>query len=80
MSLVCLLLSIALLAIVVRSLVSFVPGAATSSFGVLLERVTEPVLRPVRKVVRPIQVGAASLDLAPLIVGIAIIVVRGALC
>ena len=80
MGIICLLLSLALLVIVVRSLLSFVPGAANSSFGILLEKVTEPVLGPVRRVIRPIQMGNAGLDLAPLVVGLAIIVVRAVLC
>lgn len=80
MGIVCVLFSIALLVIVVRSLLSFLPGAANSSFGILLEKVTEPVLRPVRRVVRPIQVGNAGLDLAPLVVGLAIIVLRAVIC
>jgi len=80
MAIVCLALSLALLAIVVRSLLSFVPGAATSTLGTALERITEPVLGPVRRVIRPVRVGNAGLDLAPLVVGLAIIVVRGAIC
>ncbi len=80
MGIICLLLSLALLVIVVRSLLSFLPGAANSSFGILLEKITEPVLGPVRRVIRPIRVGNGALDLAPLAVGLAIIVVRGALC
>jgi len=68
MAIVCLALSLALLAIVVRSLLSFVPGAATSTLGTALERITEPVLGPIRNLLPPVRLGGMGLDLSPLIV------------
>ena len=80
MQLVCTALSIALLVVVVRSLISLLPGASSSAFGMLLERVTEPVFGPVRRVLPPMRVGGGALDLAPLVVGLGIIVVQQFAC
>ena len=80
MNLVCGALSVALLIVVARSLISLLPGAAGSAIGVLLERVTEPVFRPVRRVLPPMRVGAGALDLAPLVVGLAVIVLQQLFC
>jgi YggT family protein len=38
--------------------------------------VTEPVLAPVRRVVRPVQVGSVAIDLAFVIVFVAVVVLR----
>ena len=73
MGLVCLALDVALIVVLVRSLLSLLPGASTSSAGVLLERVTEPVFAPVRRALPPLRVGSGALDLAPLVVGLALI-------
>jgi YggT family protein len=39
------------------------------------EAVTEPVLRPVRKVVPPLRAGGAVIDLSPIIVWIVILII-----
>ena len=43
------------------------------------EAVTEPVLRPVRRIVPPLRVGATAVDLSPIIVWVVILIVRGLL-
>lgn len=80
MVIICLALSVALLAIVVRSLLSFVPGASRSTLGNALERATEPVLGPVRRVLPPVRIGSAGLDLSPLVVTFGIIMLRAVVC
>ena len=78
--LLCLVLSLYLLAIIIRSFLSFVPGASTSALGTALFRVTEPVLGPVRRVVPAVRLGAGGFDLSPLVVTFGIIVLRGFVC
>jgi YggT family protein len=39
------------------------------------EAITEPVLRPVRRVVPPMRVGGTTVDLSPIIVWILILIV-----
>jgi YggT family protein len=80
MGLVCGALSVALLIVVARSLLSLLPGASSSAAGRLLERVTEPVFGPVRRVLPPMRVGGGALDLAPLVVGLGIIVLQQLVC
>jgi YggT family protein len=42
----------------------------------LSHRVTEPVIAPVRRMVRPVRVGSVSIDLAFTIVFVAVLIVR----
>jgi YggT family protein len=43
------------------------------------DAITEPVLRPVRRIVPPLRVGGTAVDLSPIIVWIVILIVRGLL-
>jgi YggT family protein len=52
------------------------PGSAREKFTPVIYRITEPVLAPVRKLVPPLRIGGVGLDLAFIIVFIAVIVLR----
>jgi len=57
--------------LIIRALLSWFPAQpGTGLFRVvrLLDAVTEPVLRPIRRIVPPIRAGGVSLDLSILIV------------
>jgi YggT family protein len=68
---ICLLLNLYLIVIFVRILMSWfpiTPGSAMESVHVALYAVTEPVLGPVRRVVPPVRLGVAAIDLSAIIV------------
>ncbi|MGE3619330.1 MAG: YggT family protein [Acidimicrobiia bacterium] len=83
MSLVCWLLGLYSLVFFVRMLMSWVPitpGTGMEQVHNALVAVTEPLLRPVRRVVPPARVGMMALDLSPIIVVIGIYLVRITIC
>jgi YggT family protein len=45
-----------------------------------LSRLIEPVMRPIRSVIPPLRIGGAALDLSPVIVILAIGLLRGLIC
>ena len=53
-------------------------GAVRTVYNLLVD-VTEPVLRPVRRLIPPIRLGMMVLDLSPILVFIVIQVIRSAL-
>ncbi|HZU71606.1 MAG TPA: YggT family protein [Acidimicrobiales bacterium] len=55
------------------------PGSALGPVVRALDAVTEPVLAPVRRAVPPVRMGSMGLDLSPIIVLVAISVIRGVL-
>ena len=59
-----------LLCLLARIVLSWFPatGGALDSVQRVLIRITEPVLAPVRAILPPVRIGAAGLDLSPLIV------------
>jgi YggT family protein len=64
------LLNIYVLVLVARALISWfpiTPGTPVASLALVLERLTEPVLRPIRRLVPPIRAGGAALDLSIII-------------
>jgi len=65
------LIEIFVVILIVRALLSWFParpGTALHRVVAVLDRVTEPVLRPIRKVLPPIGVGGMGIDLSILIV------------
>jgi len=57
--------------LIVRALLSWVPhrpGSPVAGISRLLDTVTEPVLRPVRRLLPPIRAGGMGIDLSILIV------------
>ena len=66
------LVEIYVVLLVVRALLSWFPmsdpGSALAKVVRVLDLITEPVLRPVRKVLPPVRVGGAALDLSVIVV------------
>jgi YggT family protein len=56
------------------------PGSPVGSAAVLLERITEPVLGPARRLIPPIRIGAMGLDVSAMLVVIVLQVLRGVVC
>jgi len=76
------LLNLFLFVLVIRVVLSYIPappGSALVPITRFFEAITEPVLRPVRRIVPPLRVGATAVDLSPIIVWIVILIVRGLL-
>jgi len=82
MVLICLALQFFVILIFVRIILSWFPP--TGGFIDQVQRVvftaTEPVMGPLRRVIPPVRLGAAALDLSPLIVLLGISVIRTIIC
>ncbi|MHB8243911.1 MAG: YggT family protein [Acidimicrobiales bacterium] len=72
---ICILFLVALWARMILSYLSVMPGAPLESLNRLAISITEPVLRPVRRLLPPQRVGAGVVDLSPLVVSLAVIIV-----
>jgi YggT family protein len=71
-------LNLFLFVLLVRVVLSYVPappGSGLAKVTRFFEAITEPVLRPVRRVVPPVRVGGSAVDLSPIIVWIAILII-----
>lgn len=78
MVLVRLAIDLCILVVLARLVLSWFPVSYDSPLGTVyraLVRITEPVLAPLRSVLRPVPVGGVALDLAPtvLILGLALL-------
>jgi YggT family protein len=63
------------LVLVARALLSWVParpGSPVTGISRALDRITEPVLRPVRRILPPIRAGGMGIDLSIIIVIVAV--------
>lgn len=83
MVVVCYLLQLYLLVLFVRIVLSWFPGSDEGALGSVsraLWSVTEPVLAPLRSVLPPVQMGAAALDLSPIVVTFGIFILLGIIC
>lgn len=84
MYLICLVLSLYVLALFARIILSWFPispGSGLAPVYSVLYSITEPVLGPVRRLLPPVGVGGMGLDLSPIIVTFAIsLLIRPALC
>lgn len=80
---ICTVLSLALLILLVRAVMSWFPlapgGTAATIYGFLF-RITEPFLAPVRSLLPPLQMGGVGLDLSFMIVFFLLIILRGFVC
>ncbi|MGA2803634.1 MAG: YggT family protein [Acidimicrobiales bacterium] len=75
-------LNVFLFVLLIRVVLSYIPappGSALLPVIRFFEAVTEPVLRPVRRIVPPLRVGGSAVDLSPIIVWFAILIIRGLL-
>ena len=83
MGLICLLLTLYLIALFVRIIMSWFPLAPDSpiagAYRVLFS-ITEPVLGPLRRIIPPLRLGGMGLDLSPIIVLIGIQILQSAIC
>jgi YggT family protein len=71
MGIVRLIIEIYLFILLARIILSWIPISTTSPFHTVvrvLSALTDPVIRPIRKVLPPIPIGGVGIDLAPLIV------------
>ena len=83
MTLVCNLLLIYSLVILARIVLSFFDVPSDHPVGRVrhaLSLVVDPVLRPIRAVLPPVRLGSVGLDLSPLILFLAISLLRSFLC
>jgi len=79
------LLAIYVWVLIARIVLDFIVGisggrgpsgtAMVRTYGILYD-LTEPVLRPIRRVIPPLRIGVAALDLSPIIVFALIIVLQ----
>lgn len=81
--LICILLQIYWVILFARIILSWIPSPISGLGRTLYDIIhdlTEPVLRLVRGLLPPIRMGTVGLDLSPIIVFIAIAVIRTAVC
>lgn len=76
---ICLIFLVFLWARMILSYISVTPGTSLDSANRLAIAVTDPVLRPVRRVLPAARFGGGALDLSPLIVSVVIIIIMGLL-
>jgi YggT family protein len=75
-----LLYQIAIFGVIILSWFPTEPGTALEGAYSFLRRITDPVLGPVRRMMPSVGVGGMRLDLSPMIVIFALIILRGLLC
>ena len=83
MEAICLLISIYLLAVFARILMSWfpiTPGSALASVYSVLFSITEPVLGPLRRAIPPVRIGMAAIDLSAIIVLIGGRILQASIC
>ena len=82
MAVICLLLDLFVVVIFVRIILSWFP--AGSGFMATAQRLvfdaTEWIMGPLRRLIPPVRLGAAALDLSPLIILFGISILRGIIC
>ena len=82
-SVICLVLQIYVLLILVRVVFSWFPVSPDGTAAVVsgfLSFVTDPVLRPLRKVLPPIRFGSALMDLSPIVAFFGITLLQNIIC
>ena len=70
-SIVCLLIQLYMLVIFARIIMSWFPPTPGTTYAQIFEgfdKVTEPVLAPVRAMLPPVRMGGMGLDLSPIVV------------
>ena len=70
-SIVCLIIQVYLFIVLIRILMSWVPptpGTTYQQVHDVFDRLTEPVLAPIRAVLPPVRLGVTQLDLSPIVV------------
>ncbi len=72
---VCLVFLLALWARVILSYFSLRPGGPAEAVNRVANAITEPVLGPVRRLLPPMRLGAGAMDLSPILVSFAVIII-----
>jgi YggT family protein len=70
-SIICLIIQVYMFVVLIRILMSWVPptpGTTYQSVYDAFDRLTEPVLAPIRAVLPPVRLGVTQLDLSPIVV------------
>ena len=82
MGLICIALQLFMILIFARVILSWFPptGGVVDQIQNLVFTATEWIMGPLRRVIPPVRLGAAALDLSPLIVLLGITVLRSILC
>ena len=82
MGLICIALQLFMILIFARVILSWFPptGGVIDQIQNLVITATEWIMGPLRRVIPPVRLGAAALDLSPLIVLLGITVLRSILC
>ena len=81
--LLCSLLDLASWAILIWVVLSWIPtpdGHPLRSAKDFLDRVFHPLLRPIRGMLPPVRLGGVGVDLSPLVLMIAVILVQRIIC
>ena len=82
-NLLCQLLQLYVLVVIARIILSWFPvspGGGLATVFSLLYAVTEPVLGPLRRLIPPLMLGGAGIDLSPIILFFGIQILQSALC
>ena len=87
MELICLLLRLVTYTLIAWIILSYIAGYGRLPWGHpirkvydFLNRLIEPVLRPIRRVLPPVRIGGAGLDLSPLVLFFGIFILSGIIC
>ena len=83
LTIVCIAIQLYLLILLVRIIMSWIPPTPGTTYAQVYEvfdRLTEPVLAPIRSMLGPVRMGAMALDLSPIVVFIILILLQRALC
>jgi YggT family protein len=78
----CLAIEIYWVILLVRIILSWVPSlpAPVLPIANFVRAATDPLMLPLRGLIPPVQMGAAALDLSPLILIFAVSIIRSLLC
>jgi YggT family protein len=81
-ALICLVLQLFVVVIFIRIILSWFPpgGGFVATAQRLAFDATEWIMGPLRRVIPPVRLGAAALDLSPLIILVGISLLRGIIC
>ena len=78
MGLICAVLQLFSFAVLARILMSWIritPGTAVASIYSVIFNLTEPVLGPLRRMIPPVRMGMAAIDVSPIIVIVVIVLI-----
>jgi YggT family protein len=80
---ICSLLTVYLVVIFARILLSWVrigPDSPIAAIAGVIVALTDPVMGPLRRAIPPVRMGAAALDLSPIVLIIGLQILIGAIC